>query len=155
MNLIYLLQCTECNAFYIGETHHSLSDRMNGHQFTTMVSSPDLPVAIHTQSHQIPFQECWSVRVIHKLPDHICIQFETAYHLVLQSWPPPFSTSVNPLNSTFAPAALKSFDSVSSVLLLRMATVIWPKVYHIRCISSLYVSARPTHRPDVTLVWLR
>ena len=28
-----------------------------------------------------------------------------------------------------APAALKSFDSVSSTLLLRKVTVIWPKVY--------------------------
>ena len=52
-----------CNAFYIGETHRSLSDGMNRHQFTTTVSNPDLPVAIRTQSHQIPFQKCWSVRV--------------------------------------------------------------------------------------------
>ena len=46
MNLIYQLQCTECNFFYIGETRHSLSDCMNGHHFTTTVSNPDLPVAI-------------------------------------------------------------------------------------------------------------
>ena len=89
MNLIYQLECTECNAFYIGETHRSLSDHMNGHRVTTTVLNPDLPVAIHTQSHQIPFQKCWSVSVIHKLPestpDHICCQFETAYQLVLQS----------------------------------------------------------------------
>ena len=63
MNLIYQLQCTECNAFYIGETRRSLSDRMNEHRFTTTVSNPDLPVAIHIQSHQISFQECWSVSV--------------------------------------------------------------------------------------------
>ena len=25
--------------------------------------------AIHTQSHKISFQDCWSVSVIHKLPD--------------------------------------------------------------------------------------
>ena len=89
INLIYHLKCTECSAFYIGETHRSLSDCMNGHRFTTMVSNPDLPVAIHAQSHQTPFQECWSVSVIHKLPDstpdQICRQFETAYQLVLQS----------------------------------------------------------------------
>ena len=42
MNLIYQLQCTECNAFYIGETCHSLSDCVNGHQFTTTVSNPDM-----------------------------------------------------------------------------------------------------------------
>ena len=77
------------SVFYIGESHRSLSDRMNEHRFTTTVSNPDLPVAIHTQSHQIPFQKCWSVSVIHKLPDstpdHIHRQFETAYQLVLQS----------------------------------------------------------------------
>ena len=42
-----------------------------------------------TQSHQNPFQECWSVSVIHKLPnstsDHIRHQFQTAYQLLLQS----------------------------------------------------------------------
>ena len=48
MNLIYQLQCTECNAFYIGETCHSLSDHMNGLWFTTMVSNPDPPVNIFT-----------------------------------------------------------------------------------------------------------
>ena len=89
MNLIYQLQCNVCNAFYIGETHRSLSDCMNGHLSTTAVSNPDLPVAIHTQSHQIPFQNCWSVSIIHKppdsTPDHISHQFEIAYQLVLQS----------------------------------------------------------------------
>ena len=57
--------------------------------FNTVMVNPDLLVAIHTQSHQTPFQECWSVSVIHKLPDstsdHIHCQFETAYQLVLQS----------------------------------------------------------------------
>ena len=84
MNLIYQLQCNVCEAFYIGETH-----RMNGHRFTTTVPNSDLPVVIHTQSHQIPFQDCWSVSIIHKLPDstpdHIRRQLEIAYQLVLQS----------------------------------------------------------------------
>ena len=132
MNLIYQLQCTECNAFYIGETRCSPSDCMNGHQFTTMISNTNLPVAIHTQSHQIPFQECWSVSVIHKLPastlDHICRQFETAYQLVIQSRHTPGQHPLTP-NSALAPMALKGFNSVSSILLLRKATVIWPKVY--------------------------
>ena len=83
-SLLAPMQC-----FYIGETCCSLSDRMNGHRFTTTVLNPDLPVAIHTQSHHIPFQECWSVSIIHKLPDstpdHIRHQFEIAYQLVLQS----------------------------------------------------------------------
>ena len=43
-------------------------------------------VAIHKQSHKIPFQDCWSVSVLHKLPDstlhHISHQFEIAYQLM-------------------------------------------------------------------------
>ena len=39
------------------------------HWSTDMVVTYDLMVFIHTQSHQFPFQECWSVRIIHKLPD--------------------------------------------------------------------------------------
>ena len=52
---------------------------------------------------------------------------------------PPDSTPINPLNSTLAPVALKRFNSVSSILLLRKATVIWPKIYHFHFVSSLYV----------------
>ena len=86
---------------------------MNWHHFTTTVSNPDLPVTIHTQSHQIPFQEYWSVSVVHKLPDstpdHIPRQFETAYQLILKLCHTPDSTSINhppPL----APAALTIFS---------------------------------------------
>ena len=66
-----------------------LSKCVNGHCSTCTVANSDLPVPIHTQSHQLPFQECLSVRVIHKLPDttpdHVCRQHETAYQLVLKS----------------------------------------------------------------------
>ena len=105
MNLIYHLKCTECNVFYIGETRRSLSDRMNGHWFTTMASNPDLPVAIHTQSHQVPFQKCWSVSVIHKLPDstpdHICRQLKLHTNLSYNHDTTLISISVNP--PTFHP----------------------------------------------------
>ena len=64
-------------------------NHMNGQCFTTTASNSELPVTIYTQSHQIPFQEYWSVSVIHKLPnstpDHIRHQFETTYQLILQS----------------------------------------------------------------------
>ena len=113
MNLIYQLQCNVCNAFYKGETCCSLSDRMNGHCFTTTVSNPYLPVAIHTQSHQIPFQDCWYVSIIHKLPDstpdHIRRQFEIAYQLVLQSRHTHLLTP--------SPSYTYSFLSVLTVLL--------------------------------------
>jgi len=57
------------NAFYIWEMGQILSKRVNGHRSICTVVNCDLPVPIHTQSHQLPFQEFWSIRVIHKLPD--------------------------------------------------------------------------------------
>ena len=62
--------------------------------------------------------------------------------------------TINPPNSTFAPAALNSFDSVSCILLLRKATVIWAKVY-ISVSFHLYVLATLTRGPDNALVCLR
>ena len=44
-----------------------LLKRVQGHRSTCTVVNSDLPVSIHTQSHQLPFQECWSIHVIHKL----------------------------------------------------------------------------------------
>ena len=79
----------KCKAFYIGETGQMLSKRVNRQHSTCTVMNSDLQVPIHTQSHQLPFQECWSVRVIHKLPDatpdQVHLQYETAYQLVLKS----------------------------------------------------------------------
>ena len=69
MNLIYQLQCTNCKAFYIGETHRSLSDHMNGHLFTHSIVPRSTSCHSHTIFHQVPFQDCWSVSVIYKLPD--------------------------------------------------------------------------------------
>ena len=110
-----------CNAFYIGETRHSLPDCMNGHCFTTTILNPDLSVAIHTQSHQIPFQECWSVIVIHKLP-----KFHPWPHL------PPVWNSIStcpPITShpwsqhPLTPSSTLTPVSVFSTLLLKKATV--------------------------------
>ena len=47
MNLIYWLQCTECKAFTL-EKPTAPSLCINGHRFTTTISIPDLPLAIHT-----------------------------------------------------------------------------------------------------------
>ena len=56
---------------------------------TYMVVISDLPLSMHTKSHQPPFQECLSIHIIHKLPDatpeHVFCQFEIAYQLILQS----------------------------------------------------------------------
>jgi hypothetical protein len=43
------------------EIHEWAPDLMYGHELR--------PTSIHTKSHQLPFQECWSIHTIHKLPD--------------------------------------------------------------------------------------
>ena len=53
-NLIYILTCILCDAFYIGEIRSSLSTRTSGHQSST--NNPNnlsLLVAIYTKSHQL------------------------------------------------------------------------------------------------------
>ena len=56
-------------------------------------------------------------------------------------WPtvPRSQHPLTPPNSTHTPAALNSFNSVSCILLLRKATLIWPKVY-IFILFHLYMS---------------
>ena len=54
----------KCNAIYIGETHQMLSKCVNWHHSNCTVMNSDLLLPIHILSHQ-----CWSIRVIHKLPD--------------------------------------------------------------------------------------
>ena len=155
MNLIYQLQCTECNAFYIGETSRCLSDRMNGHWFTTTVSNPDLPVVIHTQSHQIPFQKCWSVNVIHKLPDSTSA-VNLKLHTNLSSNPDtsPVSTFINPPHSTLGPMALKV--SIHFPVFYCQGRPLWSgRNIHFRFVSSLYVLPTLTSGPDDALVSLR
>ena len=44
---------------------------MNGHRSSSN-NSDDLllPLTIHTRSHQLPFDSCWNVRVLHNLPPY-------------------------------------------------------------------------------------
>ena len=44
--------------------------------FCTILNS-DLPVTIHIESHQLPFQKCWSICIINKLPDATPTVFST------------------------------------------------------------------------------
>jgi hypothetical protein len=68
-NLIFILTCILCDAFYIGESSSILSTRMNGHQSSTKKGNRlSLPVAIHTKSPQLPFNSCWNVPVLQNLP---------------------------------------------------------------------------------------
>ena len=120
MNLIYQLQCTGCNVFYIGETRHSLSDHMNGHHFTFTVS----PRLASCHSQTIPpdfFPRMLVFSVIHKLPDFTLTTFATylklhtnssSNHVTLQD-----STSVNPhippLSQRHLPSLVSLFNSTA------------------------------------------
>ena len=42
-NLIYLLTCTQCDSFYVGETRNGLSARMNGQQSRRLAPSSGNP----------------------------------------------------------------------------------------------------------------
>ena len=131
MNLINRLQCIECNAFYIGETCRSLSDCIKPRPTSCHPHSipPDpFPRMLVCQCHTNTTKPLLPPTNSSSNPDT-----------------PPVSTSVNPPNYTLVPGALKNFDSIFSILLLRKATVIWLKVHHFRFISSLYVLAMLTH----------
>ena len=76
-----------------------------------MVSNPDLPVAIHTQSHQIPFQDGGLLvsYTNYLIPPQTTSATNLKLHTNLSSNPdtPLVSTSVNPPHSTLTPAVLK------------------------------------------------
>lgn len=69
---IYILECKHCNSFYIGETTTSLRTRMNGHRHT-VDSHPNniLPVPSHARTHNLTFNECFTVRVVKTFPPTI------------------------------------------------------------------------------------
>ena len=75
--------------FYINNLK-ILTTRLNGHWSSS--NSPDdlpFPVAIHTRSHQLPFDSCWNVRVLHNLPPNTNLitrhHLELAYQFILSS----------------------------------------------------------------------
>ena len=76
--------------FYVRVTKNSWSTRMNGHQSSS--KNPDnltLTVPIHNKSHQLPFNSCWNVRVLHNLlpnTNHItCCHLDLIYQFFLSS----------------------------------------------------------------------
>ena len=127
MNLLYQLRCTECNAFYIGETHHSLSYRMNGHRFTITVSNPDLPVAIHTQSHQITFQELSASYTNYQTPPQANSVANLKLHTNSSSNHDtrPDSPSINPTSFHPRHSSTYSFKSAHSLLFYCWGRPLW------------------------------
>ena len=84
----------------------------------------DPPVTIHTQSHQITFQECWSASIIHKLPDST----PTTFAASLKQHTNSSFSHVTPLDSTshlFHPHHSSTYNllSVFPTLLLKKVTV--------------------------------
>ena len=70
-NIVYILLCQKCPAFYIGLSTTPLCIRMNGHRSScNSVSSlsASLPVAIHASSHNALFDECYRVGILASLP---------------------------------------------------------------------------------------
>jgi hypothetical protein len=56
-----LVDCKSSNLF--------LSQHINGHWSTSIIVNSDLPLPVYTKSHQLSFQERWSIHVTHKFPD--------------------------------------------------------------------------------------
>ena len=103
-------------------------------------------VVIHKQSHKIPFQDCWSASVLHKLPDptldHIHHQFEIAYQLI--PWPKRPLTP--PPTATIAPSGI---FSVSLICCTADEEHSVPENYtYISFYSSLYVLMLLICAPD-------
>ena len=131
MNLIYQLECTECNAFYIGESvapfptvwmgtspppwYRTQTCQLSSTLSPTRSLSRNAGLLLSYTDYLTPPQTT-SVASL-KLHTNFSSNHNTT----------PVSISVNPPHSTLALAALKNFTSVSCILLLRKATVIWPK----------------------------
>ena len=98
-NLIYQLGC-ECNAFYIGETHHSLSDHMNGHRFTTIYQTQTYQLlSTHNPTRSLSKNASLSVSyTIYLTPSQATFTTNLKVQTNL-SRQPPVSTSIN--SSTF------------------------------------------------------
>ncbi|XP_054272548.1 uncharacterized protein LOC128992830 [Macrosteles quadrilineatus] len=92
-NLIYQLQCSHCPAQYIGLTTETLRKRMNGHRHDVKTSK-EKPVAQHALSHQLLFDECFTIKALKSLPKNQCNssmlrRWELAYQFVTNSRTPP------------------------------------------------------------------
>jgi len=69
-NLVYLLLCNLCSAFYVGETHSSLTFRINNHRYSSKSQLSHLPIPEHTCYHGCTFDDTFRVRILKVLnPD--------------------------------------------------------------------------------------
>jgi len=66
-NLIYQLECTQCQAQYIGLTTETLRKRMNNHRHNVK-EQKEKPVAIHAGTHKLNFDQCYTTKTIKQKP---------------------------------------------------------------------------------------
>jgi len=67
-NVIYILTCKLCDAFYVGERSCALNIRINNHRHFCTINKLDSPVSLHTDSHNTNFDLSFLVAIIHILP---------------------------------------------------------------------------------------
>jgi hypothetical protein len=91
-NVIYLITCNHCLAFYVGLTSTQLNIRLNNHR-SSVSQHLQLPVAEHAHSHDLPFNECFKVQIIRVLPPETppmeLRHWELSYISILKSTSPP------------------------------------------------------------------
>lgn len=70
-NIIYQLQCKQCESQYIGLSTNSLRTRMNGHRQDVSTQYKDKPVVQHALSHNSSkFNDCFTTKIVKSLPPH-------------------------------------------------------------------------------------
>jgi hypothetical protein len=92
-NVLYQLKCSYCPAEYVGLTTCPLRVRMTGHRQNTNQLDMDKPVAEHAAFHDLPFNSCFTTRVIKSLPANCHAgelrRWEIAYQCITKSRTPP------------------------------------------------------------------
>lgn len=68
-NVVYLMECKHCRAFYVGKTTNQLNIRMNAHRSAARRRLEE-PVSLHAASHEIvDLAACFTVKVLRALPE--------------------------------------------------------------------------------------
>jgi len=67
-DVIYILTCKFCDAFYVGKTGDALNLRINNRRHFCTINKPDTPVSLHTESHNTNFDLSFMIVIIHVLP---------------------------------------------------------------------------------------
>lgn len=69
-NLVYLLRCIHCPAFYVGETGRTLNERIINHRSSTSKSYVHLGIPSHAAYHGVAFDQCFRITIIKTFPEN-------------------------------------------------------------------------------------